>query len=108
VLDAVLDDCQPETYTVSRYLAICVTCTGSSLQRAVDQQTRSRCTKAREEMHARSVSVRRCAALRVLGQQPPELLAQYVGRVRDGERPPLGDDLRRGVRTLHAREPRAL
>lgn len=31
MLDAVLDDCQPETYTVSRCLAICVTWTGSSL-----------------------------------------------------------------------------
>jgi len=30
--EAVLEHCHPETYTVSRYLAICVTWTGSSLQ----------------------------------------------------------------------------
>lgn len=29
--EAVDEDCQPETYTVSRYFAICVTCTGSNL-----------------------------------------------------------------------------
>ena len=32
VLEAVLDDCHPDTYMVSRYFAICVTWTGSSLK----------------------------------------------------------------------------
>ena len=32
VLEAVLDDCHPETYMVSRYLTICVTWTESSLK----------------------------------------------------------------------------
>jgi hypothetical protein len=37
---AVDEDCHPETYTVSKYLAICVTCTGSSLKCGVGPNVR--------------------------------------------------------------------
>ena len=89
---------------VSRYFAIWVTCTGSSLLGDIEQKIEG----SQRADDARAIGMRRCPVLGVFSEGRKEFLSLDVRGIFDGDRSSLGDDLGGSVWPLHARKARAL